>query len=231
MLRQTTRAPTTFVFSTVPLFLFPWLISSIRIAARRRQRYPQTSIHQPRASQRAARRRIQNGLRASVKSVLTRNHVCLRKRGLFSSQDRSYHWHHWAGWQLPRRVAPAEGAVSLQYNNPSFLIFDFCLSICQCDLSDNTIRLFVCQGYEVHGIKRHASTFNQSRIEHLFMHGLDQKIHTGKGDAVAPLKLHMHYGDVLDMNSLVSVFLKVRPDEIYNLAAQSHVRTSFDMPL
>jgi GDPmannose 4,6-dehydratase len=91
--------------------------------------------------------------------------------------------------------------------------------------------VFFPQGYEVHGIKRHASTFNQSRIEHLFMHGLDQKIHTGSGDSAAPLKLHMHYGDVLDINSLVSVFLKVRPDEIYNLAAQSHVRTSFDMPV
>jgi GDPmannose 4,6-dehydratase len=93
----------------------------------------------------------------------------------------------------------------------------------------------VSQGYEVHGIKRHASTFNQSRIEHLFMHGLDQKYHTGatcsSSEVVAPLKLHMHYGDVLDINSLVSVFLKVRPDEIYNLAAQSHVRTSFDMPV
>jgi GDP-D-mannose dehydratase len=63
------------------------------------------------------------------------------------------------------------------------------------------------------------------------MHGLDQKIQTGSGDAASSLKLHMHYGDVLDINSLVSVFLKVRPDEIYNLAAQSHVRTSFDMPV
>jgi GDPmannose 4,6-dehydratase len=62
------------------------------------------------------------------------------------------------------------------------------------------------------------------------MHGLDQQIHTGKGDAAAPLKLHMHYGDVLDINSLVSVFIKVRPDEIYNLAAQSHVKISFEMP-
>ncbi len=63
------------------------------------------------------------------------------------------------------------------------------------------------------------------------MHGLDQKIQTGSGDAASSLKLHMHYGDVLDINSLVSIFLKVRPDEIYNLAAQSHVRTSFDMPV
>ncbi len=64
------------------------------------------------------------------------------------------------------------------------------------------------------------------------MHGLDQKNHTGSADAAAaPLKLHMHYGDVLDINSLVSIFIKVKPDEIYNLAAQSHVRTSFDMPV
>ena len=98
-------------------------------------------------------------------------------------------------------------------------------------LSHSNITNAVSQGYEVHGIKRHASTFNQSRIEHLFMHGLDQKIHTGSADAAAPLKLHMHYGDVLDINSLVSIFIKVKPDEIYNLAAQSHVRTSFDMPV
>jgi GDPmannose 4,6-dehydratase len=63
------------------------------------------------------------------------------------------------------------------------------------------------------------------------MHGLDQKHHTGTAEAVSPLKLHMHYGDVLDINSLVSIFIKVKPNEIYNLAAQSHVRTSFDMPV
>jgi GDPmannose 4,6-dehydratase len=106
-------------------------------------------------------------------------------------------------------------------------LFRFCSNSTPLIAISNIVR----QGYEVHGIKRHASTFNQSRIEHLFMHGLDQQIHTGKGDAAAPLKLHMHYGDVLDINSLVSVFIKVRPDEIYNLAAQSHVRTSFDMPV
>lgn len=98
-------------------------------------------------------------------------------------------------------------------------------------LFDSNITDVFSQGYEVHGVKRHASTFNQSRIEHLFMQGLDQKIHTGSGDALPPLRLHMHYGDVLDINSLVSVFIKVKPDEIYNLAAQSHVRTSFDMPV
>jgi GDP-D-mannose dehydratase len=107
---------------------------------------------------------------------------------------------------------------------PTFSVLRACLS--EFDVSNVAF-----QGYEVHGIKRHASTFNQSRIEHLFMHGLDQKIHTGSADAARPLKLHMHYGDVLDINSLVSIFIKVKPDEIYNLAAQSHVRTSFDMPV
>ena len=126
------------------------------------------------------------------------------------------------------------GAISLSCSSARSAAshpFSSDLLIIQVDLSDSSLTNFSFQGYEVHGIKRHASTFNQSRIEHLFMHGLDQKIQTGSRDAASSLKLHMHYGDVLDINSLVSVFLKVRPDEIYNLAAQSHVRTSFDMPV
>lgn len=68
-------------------------------------------------------------------------------------------------------------------------------------------------GYEVHGIIRRHSTPATERIDHIFD------------------KLHLHYGDVTDANSIFNAIYKVSPDEIYNLAAQSHVRTSFDIPV
>lgn len=70
------------------------------------------------------------------------------------------------------------------------------------------------KGYIVHGIKRHASSMNYSRVEHLVGHE----------------RFHMHYGDVLDFHSLVQLMRAVKPDEIYNLAAQSHVQVSFALP-
>lgn len=76
------------------------------------------------------------------------------------------------------------------------------------------------KGYEVHGIKRRASSFNQERIEHLFA---DAK--SGK------LPFYTHYGDVTDLNNLVTILNKVKPTEFYNLAAQSHVHTSFELPV
>lgn len=79
--------------------------------------------------------------------------------------------------------------------------------------------LLLGKGYEVHGLVRRASTFNRGRIEHLFTDP-----HT------TPHHLTLHYGDLADSNSLVRVLQSVRPDEIYNLAAQSHVGVSFDMP-
>ena len=79
--------------------------------------------------------------------------------------------------------------------------------------------LLLAKGYEVHGLVRRASTFNRGRIEHLF-----QDPHTTK------VPLFLHYGDLGDSSSLLHVLLKVRPDEVYNLAAQSHVGVSFDMP-
>lgn len=72
------------------------------------------------------------------------------------------------------------------------------------------------KGYEIHGLVRRTSTFNRHNIEHLF--------NTEKPD------LRLHYGDMTDMHSLLSTLQKVKPDEIYNLAAQSHVRVSFDIP-
>ncbi|HAI98144.1 TPA: GDP-mannose 4,6-dehydratase [Candidatus Peribacteria bacterium] len=79
--------------------------------------------------------------------------------------------------------------------------------------------LLLEKGYEVHGLVRRSSTFNRGRIEHLFT---DAQV--GSKDLV------LHYGDLGDSNSLIRVLLTVRPEEIYNLAAQSHVDVSFDIP-
>ncbi len=77
----------------------------------------------------------------------------------------------------------------------------------------------LAKGYEVHGIVRRASTFNRGRIDHLF-----NDPHTVK------VPLTLHYGDLADSSSLLHVIESVKPDEIYNLAAQSHVGISFDIP-
>lgn len=75
------------------------------------------------------------------------------------------------------------------------------------------------KGYEVHGIKRRASLFNTDRIDHLY-----QDPHVGDR------KFILHHGDLTDSSSLVHIIGKVMPDEIYNLAAQSHVAVSFEEP-
>lgn len=75
------------------------------------------------------------------------------------------------------------------------------------------------KGYDVHGIKRRSSLLNTDRIDHLY-----QDPHE-KG-----LKLHLHYGDLTDSTNLIRIIQEVQPDEIYNLAAQSHVKVSFDTP-
>lgn len=79
------------------------------------------------------------------------------------------------------------------------------------------------KGYEVHGIIRRSSSFNTERIEHLY---LDEWVH----DMHRRRLLNLHYGDMTDSSSLVRIIAEVRPDEIYNLAAQSHVKVSFDVP-
>lgn len=79
--------------------------------------------------------------------------------------------------------------------------------------------LLLAKDYEVHGFIRRASTFNTGRIDHIYADP-----HT-KG-----AKLFLHYGDLSDAGSLTNVIYNIKPDEIYNLAAQSHVRVSFDMP-
>jgi len=79
--------------------------------------------------------------------------------------------------------------------------------------------LLLEKGYEVHGVVRRASTFNRERIDHLF------------SDIYHPDRpIDLHYGDLGDSNSLVRILLKIQPDEVYNLAAQSHVGISFDLP-
>lgn len=79
------------------------------------------------------------------------------------------------------------------------------------------------KGYEVHGIIRRSSSFNTKRIEHLYLSELvkDMKHH---------LQITLHYGDMTDSSSLVRILQLINPDEVYNLAAQSHVRVSFDCP-
>mgnify|MGYP003502981433 FL=1 len=79
------------------------------------------------------------------------------------------------------------------------------------------------KGYIVHGILRRSSIFNTARIEHLYMDELVEDMHKER-------KLSLHYGDMTDSTSLVSIIQKTQPDEIYNLAAQSHVKVSFEVP-
>ena len=79
--------------------------------------------------------------------------------------------------------------------------------------------LLLSKGYEVHGIVRRASSFNRERIDHLC---LNFEIY-GK-------TFFLHYGDMTDSSRLTKLVYEIKPDEVYNLAAQSHVRVSFDMP-
>jgi GDPmannose 4,6-dehydratase len=80
--------------------------------------------------------------------------------------------------------------------------------------------LLLSKGYEVHGIIRRTSTFNTRRIDHLY-----RDLHNGKD-----VKFKLHYGELTSQGSLTDIIYNIQPDEIYNLAAQSHVRVSFDLP-
>ncbi|MDD5558667.1 GDP-mannose 4,6-dehydratase [Candidatus Methylomirabilis sp.] len=79
--------------------------------------------------------------------------------------------------------------------------------------------LLLAKGYTVHGLIRRASTFQTQRIEHLYQDPHDPQT-----------RLVLHYGDLSDSSQLTNLFYEVRPDEVYHLGAQSHVRVSFDMP-
>src|SRR5712672_3322110 len=79
--------------------------------------------------------------------------------------------------------------------------------------------LLLSKGYEVHGLKRRASSFNTDRLDHIYLdfHEVDAR-------------LFLHYGDLTDGSSLATLLYDLRPDEIYNLGAQSHVKVSFEVP-
>ena len=79
--------------------------------------------------------------------------------------------------------------------------------------------LLLSKGYEVHGIKRRASSFNTARIDHLYQDPHERNV-----------QLRLHYGDLTDATNLIRIVQQVQPDEIYNLAAQSHVAVSFETP-
>ncbi|WP_376093827.1 GDP-mannose 4,6-dehydratase [Roseomonas sp. CCTCC AB2023176] len=79
--------------------------------------------------------------------------------------------------------------------------------------------LLLEKGYEVHGIKRRSSSFNTSRVEHLYQDPHEQDV-----------RYHLHYGDMTDSTNLIRIMQQVQPDEVYNLAAQSHVQVSFETP-
>ena len=81
----------------------------------------------------------------------------------------------------------------------------------------------VKKNYEVHGIIRRSSSFNTSRIEHLYIDELLE-------DLKLKRKINLHYGDMTDSTNIIRLIQKIKPSEIYNLAAQSHVKVSFDLP-
>ena len=77
--------------------------------------------------------------------------------------------------------------------------------------------LLLSKGYEVHGVKRRSSSFNTQRVDHIY-----------QDSRVEESKFHLHYGDMTDSTNLIRIVEEVQPDEIYNLAAQSHVQVSFE---
>jgi GDPmannose 4,6-dehydratase len=79
--------------------------------------------------------------------------------------------------------------------------------------------LLLSKGYEVHGIIRRSSTFNTSRIDHIYVDPHDPNA-----------RLFLHYGDLSDSEQISNIIYNIKPDEVYHLGAQSHVRVSFDIP-
>src|ERR1700709_433929 len=79
--------------------------------------------------------------------------------------------------------------------------------------------LLLGKGYQVHGIKRRSSLFNTDRVDHLYQDPHEKNVH-----------FRMHYGDLTDSTNLIRIVQETKPDEIYNLGAQSHVAVSFETP-
>src|SRR5688572_10809760 len=80
-------------------------------------------------------------------------------------------------------------------------------------------QLLLDKGYIVHGIKRRSSSFNTQRVDHLYVDPHEKET-----------RFHLHYGDMTDATNLIRIVQETKPDEIYNLAAQSHVQVSFETP-
>jgi GDPmannose 4,6-dehydratase len=80
-------------------------------------------------------------------------------------------------------------------------------------------RLLLAKGYEVHGVKRRSSSFNTQRVDEIYVDPHE-----------VPTRFFMHYGDMTDSTNLIRIIQETNPDEIYNLAAQSHVAVSFETP-
>ena len=80
-------------------------------------------------------------------------------------------------------------------------------------------RLLLAKGYEVHGIKRRASSLNTQRIDDIYIDPHEENVN-----------FFLHYGDMTDSSNLIRLIKEISPDEIYNLAAQSHVQVSFETP-
>lgn len=83
--------------------------------------------------------------------------------------------------------------------------------------------LLIEKGYDVHGIMRRSSSFNTGRIEHLYLDEWVRDMHHER-------LINLHYADMTDSSFLIRIIQTTKPDEIYNLAAQSHVKVSFDVP-
>src|SRR3989344_9198095 len=79
--------------------------------------------------------------------------------------------------------------------------------------------LLLRKNYEVHGVIRRSSSFNTARIDHIYQDPHEKGV-----------RLKLHYGDITDSNTIYKLLENIRPDEVYNLAAQSHVKVSFDLP-
>ena len=119
------------------------------------------------------------------------------------NQNRPHHWNYWTGFCDRQRIT-----IYSPYNL-SYLLQD----------GSYLAEFLLSRGYEVHGILRRSSSFNTGRISHLYA---DSRSHR-EGS------MHLHYGDLTDSSCLVKIITEVKPTEIYNLGAQSHVKVSFDL--
>lgn len=112
--------------------------------------------------------------------------------------------------------------ISLRYINKDFMKIALITGITGQDGS-YLAEFLIEKGYEVHGVLRRSSSFNTQRIEHLYLDEWVRDMHEKR-------LVNLHWGDMTDSSSLVRIINEIKPDEIYNLAAQSHVKVSFDVP-